>query len=241
MHPDSKPKGILYLIPSSLGEEKLADVWPGGHVEIINRIDEFIVENVRTTRRFLKRAGYCRSFDKTVFHLLNKHTPEAEKAGFLRSAVSGNPIGLLSEAGCPCIADPGQLVVQQAHEMEIAVKPLVGPSSILLALMASGMNGQEFRFHAYLPIQKPQRIKKIREMEKESRASGATQLFMETPFRNQALLEDLLTHCIPSTRLCLAAELTTAREYIRTMAIQKWRTTRVPSLHKRPAIFLLQA
>lgn len=234
-------KGTLYLIPASLGEADLNSVWPAGHKEIINMIDVFIVENVRTARRFLKKAGYRSSFDDVVFHLLNKHTSESETALFLNAAMEGKPVGLLSEAGCPGVADPGQLIVSEAHRRGITVKPLVGANSILLALMASGMNGQMFGFHGYLPIDKKMRIQKLRELESSSQNTGATQIFMETPFRNNQLAEDLLKHCHPATRLCIAAELTASEEFIASRSIGEWRKTKIPDLHKRPAIFLLLA
>ena len=234
-------KGTLFLIPASLGEADLNSVWPAGHKHIINTIEVFIAENIRTARRFLKQAGYKLSFDDAIFHLLNKHTSESESALFLNAAMAGKPVGLLSEAGCPGVADPGQLIVSEAHLRGIPVKPLVGANSILLALMASGMNGQMFSFHGYLPIEKKMRIQKIKELESNSQRTGATQIFMETPFRNNRLTEDLLKGCHPATRLCIAAELTAPEEYIKSKSIGDWRKTKMPDLHKRPAIFLLLA
>lgn len=232
-------KGVLYLIPTLLGEAPIEESWPEGHRKTINQLKVFIVENLRSARRFLKLAGYKYPFDEVVFHLLNKHTGAPEMASFLNPAQMGESIGLLSEAGCPCIADPGQLIVSQAHRMGFQVKPLVGPSSIMLALMASGMNGQAFQFHGYLPIQKPQRLHHIRELEKLAQQTGATQIFMETPFRNMQLLEDLLKTCRQDTLLSIAAGLTTKDEYIRTQSIRVWSQQKLPGLHKRPAIFLL--
>ncbi len=232
-------KGTLYLIPTMLGDASIEDSWPDGHQATINKLQVFIVENLRSARRFLKQAGYKHSFDEVEFHLLNKHTGKDELTTFLHPAGSGKSIGLLSEAGCPCIADPGQLIVMQAHEMGIRVKPLVGPSSIMLALMASGMNGQAFQFHGYLPIQKPQRVHQIKELEKLSQQTGATQIFMETPFRNMQLLENIIKSCRRDTQLCIAADLTTSNEYIRTQSIRGWARQALPGLHKRPAIFLL--
>lgn len=231
--------GTLYLIPSSLGEKDLPAVWPAGHHDLINRLEFFIVENIRTTRRFLKRAGYPADFKRVQFFLLDKHRPEEEYTEYLQPALEGHSIGLFSEAGCPGIADPGQRIVARAHQIGIPVKPLTGPSSILLALMASGLNGQQFCFHGYLPIQKTGRSKKIRAMEEESRHSGATQVFMETPFRNNALLNDLLKLCRPDTLLCIAADLTMETEFIKTQSVARWRSEGLPGLHKRPAIFLL--
>lgn len=234
-------KGALFLIPASIGDADLSTVWPAGHKHIINAIKIFIVENIRTARRFLKQAGYTHSFDDAVFHLLNKHTAENEASSFLDAAMAGKPIGLLSEAGCPGVADPGQFIVAEAHRKGIVVKPLVGANSVLLALMASGMNGQSFYFHGYLPIEKKLRIQKIKELEGNARKTGATQIFMETPFRNNRLAEDLMKNCHPSTRLCIAAELTSSGEYIQSQSIDRWRMQKLPDLNKRPSIFLLSS
>lgn len=236
-----KTSGTLYLIPSSLGEERLSTVWPEGNTEILNQLRIFIVENIRTARRFLKRAGYTHPIDETTFFVLDKHTSVTEHSRFLKPAVEGKAIGLLSEAGCPCIADPGQVIVHQAHDLGIQVKPLTGPSSIMLALMASGMNGQQFQFHGYLPIQKGARDKRIKELEAESQRSGTTQIFMETPFRNNSLADSILRQCKAGTRLCVAADLTMPSEYIHTKSIGNWRKEKMANLHKRPAIFLIHA
>ncbi len=236
--PIHQPNGALYLIPSSIGESDLGDVWPSNHLQRIDPIRVFIVENLRTARRFLRTAGYAHPFDEVTFHLLNKHTSDVEQEGFLQAALKGEPIGLLSEAGCPCIADPGQKVVYQAHMLGIPVKPMVGPSSILLALMASGMNGQHFQFHGYLPIQQPQRSKAIRSLEMASE-KGGTQIFMETPFRNQSLVSDLLSTCKADTLLCMALDIAHPTEWIKTMTIGEWKNATMPGLHKRPGIFLL--
>ncbi len=240
MHAD-KEKGVLYLIPTSLGETSLDSIWPAGHHDIINRLSIFIVENLRTARRFLRSAGYTKSFDAVTFHLLNKHISEAESAEYLHAVPSGASIGLLSEAGCPCIADPGQIIVAKAHQEGIRVVPLAGPNSIIMGLMASGMNGQSFVFHGYLPKQQHERIKVIKHLESSSRRTGATQIFMETPFRNNQLTGDLLQHCHPGTLLCIAADISTHNEYIRTCTIGHWRNTGLPDLNKRPAIFLISA
>ncbi len=231
--------GALYLIPTTLGNTDLGSVWPSSHQIIINRINTFIVENLRTARRFLKQAGYVTPFDEVTFHVLNKHTDLRESISFLNATKTGSDVGLLSEAGCPCIADPGQVIVSHAHQMGIAVKPLTGPSSIILALMASGMNGQSFCFHGYLPVKSNLRVSKIKELEEAARRTLATQIFMETPFRNMQLINDLLKHCRSYTRLCIAANLTLADAYIRTLTIDYWRRTPIVDLHKQPAIFLL--
>lgn len=229
----------LYLIPSSLGEKQIDDIWPPGHRQLINTLEIFIVENVRTARRFLRRAGYTKSFEEVQFHILDKRTADTALLTFLDETLKGKAIGLLSEAGSPCIADPGQKVVALAHSLDIPVKPLTGPSSILLALMASGMNGQHFQFHGYLPIDKSDRLRKIKELEDESMRTGASQIFMETPYRNNALAEDLVKNCRANTSICIAADLTMETEYIKTMTAGKWRESSLPQLHKRPAIFLL--
>ena len=241
MTPSADAIGTLYLIPSSLGENDLTSVWPEGNRHVINNLDTFIVENLRTARRFLRKATYDRDFDEVRFFLINKHTRDEEMQSFLNPCLEGVSIGLLSEAGTPCIADPGQTIVADAHQKGIPVKPLTGPNSIMLALMASGMNGQQFSFHGYLPIGKSERSKKIKSLEKASQGSGITQIFMETPFRNNALFQDLIKNCQNSTRLCIAADLTMETEFIHTMSIQAWKGNKTPDLHKRPAIFLLSA
>jgi len=235
----SKITGTLYLIPSSLGERDLSSVWPEGNRLVTLTLDAFIVENLRTARRFLRRAGYDKDFDTVNFFLLNKHTAPGELQSFLAPCKEGRSIGLLSEAGVPCIADPGQAIVAEAHQRNIPVKPLTGPSSIMLALMASGMNGQAFCFHGYLPIQQTGRSRKIKSLDKTAQQSGATQIFMETPYRNNALLKDLLAHAQPHTRLCIAADLCMSTEFVQTKSISEWQTHGYPDLHKRPAIFLL--
>lgn len=231
--------GVLYLIPTTLGKSNIGSVWPSSHQNIVKSLNTFIVENLRSARRFLKQTGYATPFDEVTFHLLNKHTDAHDSMSFLNTTLTGNDVGLLSEAGCPCIADPGQIIVSHAHQMGIAVKPLTGPSSIILALMASGMNGQSFCFHGYLPIQSGSRVKKLKELEEAARRTGTTQIFMETPFRNNQLAGDLLKHCRPDTRLCIAANLTLTNEYIRTLTIDQWRNNMMVNLHKQPAIFLL--
>ncbi len=236
----NKNYGTLYLIPSSLGEEQLDSVWPSANMKVINHLQLFIVENIRTARRFLKRAGYVHDMNEDNFLLLDKHAQSVSYNSFLDAATRGESIGLLSEAGCPCIADPGQAIVKQAHELGIQVKPLVGASSIMLALMSSGMNGQQFSFHGYLPINKADRARKIKTIEAISQQSGASQIVMETPFRNDALMEALLAVCQPDTSLCVAADLTKPTEYVSTMSIGRWRKIKMASLHKRPAIFILQ-
>ncbi len=230
--------GSLYLIPSSLGSEATDHIWPAGHLSRIIHIRHFIVENERTARRFLRSAGYDISFDQVHFYLLNKHTSDLEVGGFLDAARQGSDMGLLSEAGVPCIADPGQVIVRMAHHIGIRIVPLVGASSILLGLMASGFNGQQFVFHGYLPLQKQERTIKIKAMEQAAYLHDQTQIFMETPFRNNQLIVDLTTACATETMLCIACDLTLPTEYIRTHSIKEWKK-KMPDLHKRAGIFLI--
>lgn len=230
--------GTLYLIPASLGSKTTRHIWPSGHLQTINHIRHFIVENVRSARRFLRSAGYDIPFDEVSFYTLNKHTVETDIGSYMKAVRMGHDTGLLSEAGVPCIADPGQTIVRIAHQSDIRVIPLVGASSIILALMASGFNGQQFVFHGYLPISKQERIKKIRAMEKAASQLDQTQIFMETPFRNNQLLADLLKNCSPDTWLCIACDLTLPDEFIRSFSINEWHK-KIPDLNKRPGIFLL--
>ena len=230
--------GIIYLIPTSLGGDEITNIWPSGHLRIVNQLDEFIVENIRTARRFLRSAGYMRPFEEVHFHLLNKHSRMEEIGGYLSAALDGKSIGLLSEAGVPCIADPGQTIVAMAHRNNIRVIPLVGPSSILLALMASGFNGQNFSFHGYLPIAKPERAIKLKQLEQKAWQEGQTQIFMETPFRNNQLMDHMVAVLRKDTLLCVACDLTLPQEFIKTQTIEAWKKE-MPDLHKRASIFLL--
>ncbi len=234
----NKAPGKLFLIPSSLGGDDISAIWPAGHVALVNKLDEFIVENLRTARRFLRLAGYTRSFDEVQFHLLNKHTRPEELNGFMKNVLQGKDIGLLSEAGNPCIADPGQVIVAMAHRQNIRVVPLVGPSSILLGLIASGFNGQQFTFHGYLPIEKAARVRKLKKLENAVWKHKETQIFMETPFRNNQLLQDVMGNLNPETMLCVACDLTTPTEFIKSQPIAAWKKE-MPDLHKRTSIFLL--
>ncbi len=230
--------GKLFLIPSSLGGDDIDAIWPAGHVALVNQLDEFIVENLRTARRFLRSAGYSRSFEEVQFHLLNKHTRPEDLSGYLTNVLQGKDIGLLSEAGSPCIADPGQVIVAMAHRKNIRVVPLVGPSSILLALIASGFNGQQFAFHGYLPIEKAELSRKLKQLENAAWQYEQTQIFMETPFRNNQLMHDLIGSLRPDTMLCVACDLTTPSEFIKSQTTAAWKKE-MPDLHKRTSIFLL--
>lgn len=228
--------GKVYLIPCPIGEGDIQNIIPVGNVDCVRNIKYFIVESVRSARRFLKKIDREINIDELTFFELNKHTQHSNVESFLDPADDGNDIGIISDAGCPGVADPGSAVVALAHERNLHVVPLIGPSSILLALMASGMNGQKFTFHGYLPKERTQRVKKIKLLERE--AKYGAQIFMETPFRNQHLMDDLLKNCSPKSNLCVAVDISSSKEHIRTMRIEKWKSSKI-DLHKRPCIFIL--
>ncbi len=231
-------KGTLYLVPNTLGNPDTSATIPGGITPLVNSIKVFIVEDLRNARRYLKNLNREIDIDLLTFHELNEHTPAEEVPTFLEQAELGSDTAIISEAGVPGVADPGAAVVRVAHEKGIRVVPLTGPSSILLSLMASGLNGQSFCFHGYLPVKRHDRIKKIREIEQVALRKNETQLFIEAPYRNDALLSDILESCRSSTLLCIAADITLESEYIFTRIVAAWRTKK-PALHKRPVIFLL--
>ena len=232
-------KGTLYLFPVTLGNnEDIPRVIPAYNREILFDIRTFVVENIRTARRFIKKSGHPLPIDDMQFFELNKHTPEEAIDAFLAPAVNGEDMGVLSEAGTPAVADPGAVVVGLAHRKGIRVVPLVGPNSIILALMASGFNGQQFCFHGYLPIESPQRVKKIRELEQDAWRKSTSQLFIETPYRNNKMLESLLKTCKPQTLLCIASDLTLPTERIVTKNIAGWKKE-TADLNKKPAVFIL--
>jgi 16S rRNA (cytidine1402-2'-O)-methyltransferase len=230
--------GTLFLIPVPLADEAAAQSFTPYLVDTINTVKEYIVENEKIARRFLKLAGLKTPQSELVIHDYGKHNRDAGLKEFFRGLVTGKDVGLMSEAGCPGIADPGADIVAEAHRKGIKVVPLVGPSSILLALMASGFNGQSFTFHGYLPIDKLERSKSIKELESLAEKNKQTQLFIETPFRNDSMLQEILRSCKPTTRLCIACDITAPTEFIKTMSIGEW-LKQVPDLRKRPAIFLL--
>ena len=232
------PLGTLFLIPVPLADETAAKSFTPYLTDTINSIKEYIVENEKTARRFLKEAGLKTPQSELLIHDYGKHTREIGTAEFFKGLQDGNNVGLMSEAGCPGIADPGAEIVEKAHRMGIKVVPLVGPSSILLALMASGFNGQSFAFNGYLPIDKVLRSKRIKELEALAEKNDQTQIFIETPFRNNPLLEEILKSANPKSRLCIACDITAATEFIQTKTIAEWQK-KVPELHKRPTIFLL--
>lgn len=234
----SKIKGNLYLIPANIGDSDTNFYFPAFNQNIINSINHYLVENERTARRFLKAVGIKTPIQNLILHTANKHTLPQEYESFLSNLLLGHNIGMISEAGCPGIADPGAIAVAWAHKHNITVKPLVGPSSILLAIMASGFNGQNFRFLGYLPINKNQIIKTIKELEQKVIKHNETQIFMETPYRNNALLQAILKSCLPNTLLCIAANITSTNEFIKTQTIKQW-LKNTPNLHKVPVIFVL--
>lgn len=231
-------KGTLYMIPITLGETAINQVIPEFNIAIINEIDVYVVENIKTARRFLKKAGILKPIDELTFFELNKRTSVTEIPTFLKPIQEGQNIGVLSEAGCPGVADPGADIVSLAQQQNIKVVPLVGPSSILLALMASGFNGQIFCFNGYLPKEQKDRIYKLKELEKRAKTFQQTQLFIETPYRNENVLEDLLKHCFNTTKLCIAVDITLPSEQIWTKTIEEWKTTKIKLL-KRPCLFLI--
>jgi 16S rRNA (cytidine1402-2'-O)-methyltransferase len=230
--------GTLYLIPTPLGESHPDLILPAGVSQIACELHIFIVEHPKTARQFLKQIGTKTPLQSIEMQVLDEHTKLENMADLLKPLLEGKNVGLISEAGCPAVADPGSELVRQAHALKIPVVPLVGPSSIMLALMASGLNGQRFRFLGYLPTEKNARIDRIREIEKESSRQDETEIFIETPYRNDVLLEDLLNTCSSDTRLCVAMDLTMPSQSVRSRTIEEWRKSPY-ELGKRPAVFLL--
>ncbi len=232
-------KGNLYLIPCTLGDTPPLEVLPLLVKKAVEEIDYYIVEHEKNARRFIKSISPRKSQPDLHFSQINKFTDEAEIPTMLSPCHDGFDIGVLSDAGCPGVADPGALAVAAAHRQGISVVPLVGPSSILLALMASGFNGQNFAFNGYLPIDKRERKQEIKRLERISGELNQSQLFIETPYRNNQLLESILTTVMPGTQLCVACDITLPTEYIRTMPASVWSKTKV-DLNKRPTIFIIQ-
>jgi 16S rRNA (cytidine1402-2'-O)-methyltransferase len=230
--------GKLYLIPTTLGEMNADDVLPQTIKRAIDFIDYYIVENEKTARKSIKIVHSEKKQSELKLFLLNKHTDAKEHLDFIKPLLEGHNVGLMSEAGCPGVADPGAVIVKIAHEKGIQVVPLVGPSSILLALMASGMNGQSFTFNGYLPIDKSEKKHAIKGLEKLSFDKNQSQLFIETPYRNNKLLEDILQTLQPNTLLCIACDITLPTEYIKTMTVNLWKKQKV-DLHNRPCIFII--
>lgn len=228
----------LYLLPVTLGDTPLDKVLPSYNLEVIAHIRHFIVEDVRSARRFLKKVNKEFDIDSMTFYPLNKHTSPADISGYLKPLQEGKPMGVISEAGCPAVADPGADVVAIAQQKNLKVVPLVGPSSIILSIMASGFNGQSFSFNGYLPIEAGERAKKLKQLEQRVYTEQQTQLFIETPYRNNRLMEDILHHCRPQTKLCIAANITCEDQYIKTQSVKNWQG-HLPDLSKTPCIFLL--
>jgi 16S rRNA (cytidine1402-2'-O)-methyltransferase len=236
LSPLNQNTGKIILIPSFLGEDD-ASIICESVKKTVEPLTEFIVENAKTARRYLRAIGYKKNFDTEVtIHELDKHATHQNCELLLQNVFKGNDCGLISEAGNPCIADPGNEIVAYAHRKNVKVVPLVGPSSILLALISSGFNGQQFCFNGYIPIQNPERSKKLKNMESLSR--GTTQIFMETPFRNQSMFDEILKICQEDTLLCIACDLTLSTQFIKTQSIKAWRKTDV-HLHKRYCMFLI--
>ena len=233
-----KESPALYLIPVTLGDTPIQKVLPTHNREVILSIEYFIVENIRSARRFLKKTEPSINIDELTFYELNKHTNLSDIERYLEPISNGESVGVISEAGCPAIADPGADIVAIAQRRKIKVVPLVGPSSILMSLMASGFNGQSFAFHGYLPIDGDERVKKLKQLEQRISNEDQTQIFIETPYRNHKLVEDLIKNCTLSTKLCIAMDITCDDEYIKTKPIKEWAKS-LPDMNKKPCIFLI--
>lgn len=233
-------KGVLYLIPTPIGEVPLTDCVPTLNIYILNELKHFVVEEVATARSFLARAGLKEKLDNLNFYTLNEHTPPKEIDSFIKILLGGENVGVISETGLPAVADPGAILVEAAHIHDIRVVPLVGPSSLMLALMSSGLDGQRFSFHGYLPIKIDERRLKIKEMETKSKNGGGSQIFIETPYRNDKLFTSLLEICSLKTKICVAANIGMQTEYIKTKSVEQWRKCKI-QIGKKPTVFILQA
>ena len=233
--------GTLYLIPCPISDETaVSDVLPALNKQIIDTLDYFIVENTRSARRFLSKAKIARPIDELTFCELNEHiTSPREVEELVRPLLEGRSAGVISEAGVPAVADPGALVVAQCHRKGIRVVPLVGPSSIIMSVMASGLNGQSFAFNGYLPVKEPDRSRAIKRYEDRALAENQSQLFIEAPYRNNQMLEALINTCKDNTMICVACDISLDTQYIKTLSVKKWKKN-IPNLHKRNTVFLLQ-
>lgn len=232
--------GVLYLIPTPLADDTpLEHSQPQYVGEVLKTLDFYVVEELRTARRFISRCKTSKVIDDLTFSVLNEHTSSQEIETMLLPAKQGHNMGLMSEAGLPGVADPGAELVAAAHRLGIEVCPLVGPSSLMMALMASGMNGQSFAFNGYLPIKDDQKAQRLTELERRSTQASQSQIFIETPYRNNQLLSFMLQHLRPQTKLCVATELTSPSQYILTLTIEEWRKTPLPNLNKRPTVFII--
>ncbi len=234
----------IYMIPTPLAPDTAKDILPPQVTELLPTLDHYLAEEIRTARRFLSAVGVGKPIEGIQFRTLDRKTKRHQLEQYFRD-FAGKPVGVLSEAGCPGVADPGAMAVDFAHEKGIPVIPLVGPSSLLMALMGSGMNGQSFIFHGYIPIDKTKRIKTIKHLERESEQRNQTQIFIETPFRNKWMLVDLIANCRPETKICVACDLTAPTEYMKTRTVKEWKRleerNQLPDLHKRPTVFLVMA
>lgn len=233
-----KNTGTLYLIPTTLGENEPLEVLPMSVKKTIEQVNYYIVENEKSARRFIKKISPRKSQSSLQLYILDRFTDEIESQHYLDACFEGVDVGLLSEAGVPAVADPGAIVVEMAHHKNIKVKPLVGPSSIIMAMMGSGLNGMNFAFNGYLPIDKVERKKSIKQLERVSFEKDQSQLFIETPYRNEKMFADLKQTLLSNTRLCIAVDITLSTEDIRTMSIEEWKHIKI-DLHKRPAIFII--
>lgn len=234
------PTGKLFLIPNLLGDQAPLEVLPLSIRKVVESIDHYIVENEKVARHFIKKLSPKKAQNKLQIQKLNKFTSELEIPNFLNPCLEGHDVAIISDAGCPGVADPGAVIVDLAHQKKIDVIPLVGPSSILLGLMASGLNGQSFSFTGYLPIDKSERKKSLKKLENRSRQEDQTQIFIETPYRNNQLIDDMCKSLNPMTKLCVAVDLSTDEELIRTKTIKEWCNEKI-DIHKRPAIYLILA
>ena len=232
--------GTLYLIPVALGDSALEAILPQGVRDIASRLNTFFVEHPKTARAFLKQIATQTPLQQLNLMVLDEHTPESELQALLAPLRAGKDVGLISEAGCPAVADPGSNLVRLAHQQGVRVIPLVGPSSILLALMASGLSGQRFAFHGYLPVDKTERKSRLQALEQAARNYDQTQIFIETPYRNQQMLQAIMESCDAATTLCIATEVTLATETIRSQSVAEWEK-HLPEIDKRPTVFLLHA
>jgi 16S rRNA (cytidine1402-2'-O)-methyltransferase len=232
--------GTLFLIPTTLGDSALEAVIPQEVQQRLRSLEYFIAENPKTARAYLKQVGTARPLQQLQIATLDEHTPQDAIAGLAAPLLAGHDLGVLSEAGCPGVADPGARLVLYAHRQGIRVMPLVGPSSILLALMASGLDGQRFVFHGYLPVAEAERARALRALEKQSQQLAQTQIFIETPYRNMKLLQSILQVCGPGTLLCIATEVTLSSQEIRTQSVADWRR-KLPDLERRPTVYLISA
>ena len=230
---------FLYLIPNTIGNNEIDNTIPIGVKNIIKKLDYFIVENEKKARKLIKLVAPKKDQSKIFINVINKHSPINESKSFLEACLDGYSIGLISDSGCPAIADPGSSIIYEAHNLKIKVKPLVGASSIFLALMSSGMNGQNFSFNGYLPINHKERKKKIKSLEKKTVKDGQSQIFIETPYRNNSLLNDLIKSLSDNTNLCVATDITLMSENIMTKTIKKWKKIKKINLNKRPTIFII--